>query len=211
VSGLEAALVGVMLPVWWGSLATRWLRVPFALLVLSLAYVSRSWEVVSLDRWGLWLAVGVAVGAVAFTASVALLGNPVAVVADSLRRLPDMFLAHARRPMAILYYLAVATSEEFIVRVTLQGAVLGGGAVAIAVTSLLFGAVHCRPGRGVLTLEMLDLLLFSCLMGVLFDVTHSLPLVVAAHAVRNLNAAYMRGTTLDTRRVADPGVHGQEA
>lgn len=211
MSGLEAGLIALLLPVWWGSLAQRWLQVPFAALVVALAIVSRSWAQISGELWVAWLLAGLLVGEGAFLVSMALLGNRLVVVRRALASVPRMVRAHAHYPGAVLYYVMIALSEELIVRVVLQAGILGGGPIAVLVTSLAFAAVHWRPGQRWLSAELVDLFLFSCLMGACFDLTHSLPLVVAAHTVRNLNAAYVRRMTVDRSQVSDAGVQCQEA
>lgn len=211
MSGLTAGLIALLLPVWWGSLSRRWLQVPFWAIVAVLAVISRSWTHLSGELWAAWLLFGLVVGEVAFLGSLLVLGNRFVAVQRALTGAPRMIRAHAHYPAGMLYYALVALSEELVVRVVLQAGVLGGGPIAVLVTSFAFAAVHWRPGQGWLSAEIVDLFLFSCLMGVCFDLTHSLPLVVAAHLVRNLNAAYVRRMTVDRSQVADPGVHCQEA
>jgi membrane protease YdiL (CAAX protease family) len=208
VYGVELGLVVLLIPAWVLSGSRKWLRLPTAALAIALAVVTGSWRLAGFRAWPLQVLAGVLAGELAFAASLLVLASR-HVLAGFVRGSLAMAAAMLRRPLSVAYYVGLASYEEFLVRVTLQGAVLGGGPLAIGTTSVIFVLVHWMGRDEIVIAEVLEMFAFSCLLGYLFQLTGSFPLIVVVHAVRNLNISYLRGAASDRRRETDQGVHGK--
>ncbi len=99
----------------------------------------------------------------------------------------------------ILYYLVISGFEEVLWRATVQK-LMGDTIIVIVLTSLFFALRHIRKSKTMYVIELLDIFLLSCVLGLLFLATHSIYLVTAAHTVRNINLSYLQRVKLLRKR-----------
>lgn len=91
-----------------------------------------------------------------------------------------------------VHYLAVAAGEETFYRMGLQSGLLGDALPAVLAVAVAFVVVHQVGRRELVIVNVLELLVFACLLGWAYAVTHSLPLVIGAHALRNIGIVLVR-------------------
>ncbi len=99
----------------------------------------------------------------------------------------------AESPLVLGRYAGVAFTEEIIYRVALQGSlilVLGNPWAGILCAAVLFSVVHAHFFRNTFA-QSLEFVVFAVLLGVLYWLTESLIFVVAIHAIRNIEIAYL--------------------
>ncbi|HQE84626.1 MAG TPA: CPBP family intramembrane metalloprotease, partial [Candidatus Hydrogenedentes bacterium] len=87
----------------------------------------------------------------------------------------------------------VAITEEIIYRATAQSSfvsLLGHAWAGIVLTAVLFSVVHAHFFRNSFS-QSLEFVLFAVLIGVLYWSTGSLIFVIAIHAIRNIEIAYI--------------------
>lgn len=151
-----------------------------------------------------WVILGLVAGHVIFGISLMFshrsldtLGDIAAYVVDP--RPLGRFLGQS--PRQLFACLDVSLIEELIYRVAAQGALViltGNTSVAIAVTALVFSMVH-RHFFYNHVVDSFEFLAFSLLLGVLYQVSGSLMLVVMIHTVRNFEIVYFdHATRLET-------------
>ncbi|MFO7973985.1 MAG: CPBP family intramembrane glutamic endopeptidase [Candidatus Hydrogenedentota bacterium] len=96
-------------------------------------------------------------------------------------------------PVVLSRYVGVAITEEIIYRAAAQQSVialLGNPWAGIALTAVLFSIVHAHFFRNSFS-QSFEFVLFGVLLGVLYWVTQSLIFVIAIHAIRNIEIAYL--------------------
>ncbi|WP_435062277.1 CPBP family intramembrane glutamic endopeptidase [Halobaculum sp. EA56] len=103
----------------------------------------------------------------------------------ALRNPPPYFLA-----MIPLSFLAVAVGEELVFRGVVQGELRRalGPAGAVAVASLLFGAIHFGAGAGTTEQQLVYVVIATVLgavLGVLYEYTENLVVPVVVHGAYN--------------------------
>jgi membrane protease YdiL (CAAX protease family) len=117
----------------------------------------------------------------------------------TLRLIPDLLATYATRVDVVIRYLLVAIYEECLWRGTIQSR-LGTSPGAIILTSVLFTLAHLNKRRTVCLAELIDLFLFSAILGCLFAGFNALYLVILVHLIRNVDLSYLG------RVVAHPAV-----
>lgn len=95
------------------------------------------------------------------------------------------YLSHK---LIVRKYFFVSLYEEFLWRGTIQY-LLGSSYLAVTITAFLFTITHVRQ-RGNNVFEILDLLLFAFLLGLLFFCYQNILFVIILHAIRNINISY---------------------
>jgi len=96
-------------------------------------------------------------------------------------------------PLVLSRYVGVAITEEIIYRATAQSSfvsLLGHAWAGIVLTAVLFSVVHAHFFRNSFS-QSLEFVLFAVLIGVLYWSTGSLIFVIAIHAIRNIEIAYI--------------------
>lgn len=96
-------------------------------------------------------------------------------------------------PVVLSRYVGVAITEEIIYRAAAQEtlvSVLGNPWAGIAITAVLFSVVHAHFFRNAFS-QSFEFILFAVLLGVLYWLTGSLIFVIAIHAIRNIEIAYL--------------------
>ena len=106
-------------------------------------------------------------------------------------------------PAALRHVLVVSISEELIWRVAAQTMVIGllsawmksaaraqAATAGIVITAFAFSIIHRHFFRNALR-ESLEFLAFALALGILYYASRSLTLVVAVHALRNFEIAYL--------------------
>jgi len=140
-----------------------------------------SWE-----RWALWLALGIVGGAVLLPISTALVGGSAAAALRGLVRAPETLAKMRLAPLMVGHYLAVSAGEELFYRMGLQGALLRDTLPALLGVAALFTCIHQLGKREIVIVNVLELFAFACILGWAYAATHSLTLVIAVHAVRDI-------------------------
>lgn len=101
-------------------------------------------------------------------------------------------------PGVILRFLGIAAIEELVYRVTAQDILVkltGSVPFAIGVSGICFCLLHAHFLRsGVIS--ALEFMLFTAVLGFLYDFTLSFTLVTLIHLLRNLESAYLEFCTL---------------
>jgi membrane protease YdiL (CAAX protease family) len=96
-------------------------------------------------------------------------------------------------PVVLSRYVGVAITEEIIYRAAAQEtlvAVLESPWGGIIITAVLFSVVHAHFFRNAFS-QSFEFVLFAILLGVLYWLTGSLIFVIAIHAIRNIEIAYL--------------------
>lgn len=153
----------------------------------------------------LHIAVGAAAGHVLFTFALVLIHRAVRDAWRFFLDLPGLWNFALRSPIVLGRFIMVAVTEEIIWRAGLQTLLLGlagawfagasapGWAVAlgvVSVTALLFTLTHRHMADNSLSVS-LEFVLFAFLLGLIYHATSSLILVVAIHAVRDIEVSYL--------------------
>ncbi len=93
-----------------------------------------------------------------------------------------------RRPLLLVQYCFMVTYEEFLWRATAQRFLedtLANAPAAILITACLFTLLHQKMLDH--TVEKMEFLVFSVILGLIYYMTASLLFVVLVHAVRDVN------------------------
>jgi membrane protease YdiL (CAAX protease family) len=96
-------------------------------------------------------------------------------------------------PLVLSRYVGVAVTEEVIYRAAAQqtlNAYLGAPWAGIVIVAVLFSVVHAHFFRNTFS-QSLEFVVFAVLLGVLYWRFESLLFVIAIHAIRNIEIAYL--------------------
>ena len=140
-----------------------------------------------------YIAAGLVAGHVIFVISLLTIHRCVSDAREVLLGFGAIWEFAVESPLILSRYIGVAVTEEVIYRVGAQGtliAYLGNPWLAIGVTAVVFSVVHAHFFRNSFT-QSLEFVLFAVLLGVLYWLTNSLIFVIAIHAIRNVEIAYL--------------------
>lgn len=130
---------------------------------------------------------GILAGQILFIFSVLVTTLSFKITFNYLKKVVFLASYYLKSWRSAAFYLTAAFFEEVVWRVSVQS-LLGYSYPAILITSLLFTADHWKKTKFI---ELFELFLFSCILGVCFYKTHSLILIVIIHAIRNVNSEYL--------------------
>lgn len=140
-----------------------------------------------------YIVIGLAAGHAVFAASLLAIHRCVEDTRAVFWDLPALWDFAMQSPLVLSRYLSIAMAEEVIYRVAAQGVLLeltGNAPAAILLAAVLFSIVHAHFFRNTFA-QSLEFVVFAVLLGVLYHFTGSLIFVVAIHAVRNIEIAYL--------------------
>lgn len=109
--------------------------------------------------------------------------------AFQLIKLPIYALAEILKPFS-LRYAGISVLEELVWRGSVQRS-LGSNLFSIGLVALVFSLAH-TPKTNHHRPVLVDLFIFSTLLGIIFAVTDSIYLVIAIHTIRNINLTVMK-------------------
>ncbi len=141
----------------------------------------------------LYISAGLVLGHVVFVLSLLTIHQSVSDAREVLLGFGAIWEFMVESPLILSRYVGVAVTEEVIYRVAAQGALialLGNSWAGIAVTAVVFSVVHAHFFRNSLT-QSVEFVMFALLLGVLYWLTGSLIFVIAIHAIRNIEIAYL--------------------
>jgi membrane protease YdiL (CAAX protease family) len=131
-----------------------------------------------------------------------------------LRDVYGLYVFLREHPPVLFRFLLVSTVEEIIYRAALLTwcTTWMGAPTAIFVTALVFSIVHRHFFENSLR-QSLEFFIFALLLGWVYYATGSLAVVIAIHAVRNIQIAYLEYLLLyeetGDEEIAEQGVEAQ--
>jgi membrane protease YdiL (CAAX protease family) len=140
-----------------------------------------------------YIAAGLVLGHVIFVLSLLLVHGSARDAREVLLGFGAIWEFAIESPLILSRYVGVAVTEEVIYRAAGQQtliAYLRTPWAGIAAVAVLFSVVHAHFFRNTFS-QSLEFVVFAVLLGVLYWLTGSLIFVIAVHAIRNIEIAYL--------------------
>jgi len=176
-----------------------WLHVPLTLVALYLAFREGvfSRELVSPIHIGL----GLAAGHLVFGLSLLSTHGSIGTAVDQMMDLGSLWAFAVENPNVLLRFAGVSLGEELIYRAVAQPILIDmtrSAVFGILLVAAAFCVVHRHFFRNPLG-QSAEFVGFAFLIGMLYYFTESFALVLAIHAVRNIEIAYLEKAIEDAR------------
>jgi membrane protease YdiL (CAAX protease family) len=141
----------------------------------------------------LTIAAGLLLGHVIFVLSLLLVHRSARDAREVLLGLRTIWEFVIESPLILSRYVGVAVTEEVIYRAAAQRTLctyLRSSWAGIVIVAVLFSVVHAHFFRNTFS-QSLEFVVFAVLLGVLYWHFESLIFVIAVHAIRNIEIAYL--------------------
>lgn len=139
------------------------------------------------------IAIGLAAGHMIFGISLLITHRSLRDAAGHFSDLAALWEFVVENPRVLMQFITVSVAEELIYRVGMQPLLVQGLNSAfwgIVATAVVFSLVHEHFFRNA-TAQSAEFVGFALLLGLLYHFTGSLILVIAVHAIRNIEIAYL--------------------